>query len=418
MLRTIGEVMPFRRRDMNRTRWAGAALVAAAALAAAACGSSAAPSQTTGLSPSSPPPPTATLPATTAPPRLAAVDVHLVKVASIVQPLAMAVISGDPTLYVAEQTGLIVAVRKGKVDPVPVLDMIGLVSSGNEQGLLGLAFSLSGRFLYVNYTDTNGNTHVTEFAMKNGRADPSSRRDVLFVNQPFANHNGGNLVFGPDGYLYIGLGDGGSAGDPFGNGQSLSTLLGKMLRISPRPSGSHPYGIPRDNPFVGRRGARPEIWAFGLRNPWRYSFDLLTGDMWIGDVGQNSWEEVDEQPSGTAGGRNYGWNRMEANHRFAGSPPPGAVAPVFEYSHDGGGCAVTGGYVYRGRAIPDLLGAYIFGDFCLGRLEGLRLRGGRVVDQAFLGPSVSSLSSFGQDDQGELYVMSLGGGLYRLVPGR
>jgi glucose/arabinose dehydrogenase len=347
------------------------------------------------------------------------VSVHLAKIASLEEPVAMAVRRGDPAHYVAEKKGLVIAVRGGKVDPTPVLDITQLVSQGNEQGLLGLAFAPNGRFIYVNFTDTSGDTHVSEFVMQDGRADPSSRRDVLFVDQPFANHNGGNLAFGPDGYLYIGLGDGGSAGDPYGNGQALSTLLGKMLRISPRPSGNRPYGIPRDNPLVGRRGVRPEIWAFGLRNPWRYSFDRLTGDLWIGDVGQNSWEEVDMQASGSAGGYNYGWNRMEARHPFSGAgPPKGAVPPVFEYSHSGGGCAVTGGYVYRGSAIPDLYGAYVFGDFCLGKLEALRLRSTKVNDQAFLGPSVPSLSSFGQDAKGELYVMSLDGGLYELMPGR
>jgi glucose/arabinose dehydrogenase len=226
-----------------------------------------------------------------------------------------------------------------------------------------------GTFIYVNYTDVNGDTHVTEFAMKGDRVDVGSRRDVLFVEQPYTNHNGGGLVFGPDGHLYIGLGDGGSGGDPHGNGQSLSTLLGKMLRISPRPSGDRPYTVPTDNPFTDDGDARPEIWAFGLRNPWRFCFDRETGDLWIGDVGQSSWEEVDVQPADSRGGENFGWNVMEGGHEYGDAlRTPDMVPPVYEYSHDDGGCALTGGYVYRGRAIPALQGAYVFGDFCGGRL--------------------------------------------------
>lgn len=330
----------------------------------------------------------------------------------------MAVRAGDPALYVAEKTGTVVAIRGGIVDPAPVLDLTDQISLGGEQGLLGLAFAPSGRYLYVNYTDTNGDTHVTGYTMRGERADPATRRDVLFVEQPYANHNGGNLAFGPDGYLYIGLGDGGSGGDPQGNGQSLSTLLGKMLRIDPRPSGERPYGIPPDNPFVDRPDVRPEIWAYGLRNPWRYSFDRETGDLWIGDVGQSAWEEVDFQPSGSPGGENYGWNRMEGDHAYDGADPPAeAVRPLFEYSHDGGGCTVAGGYVYRGESIPDLVGAYLFADFCIGALEAIRMHDGRMIDHLVLGPVVPNVSSFGEDARGELYAMSLGGGVYRLAPG-
>lgn len=344
--------------------------------------------------------------------------VRLVQVATLEQPLELAVRRNDPALYVAEKTGRVVAIRDGTVDPNPVLDLSGEVSLGGEQGLLGLAFSPDGRFLYVDYTDRRGDTHVTEFAMSSdGSADMTSRRDVLFVRQPYANHNGGELVFGPDGYLYIGLGDGGSAGDPQGNGQSLSTLLGKILRISPRPAGGRPYGIPPDNPFVDRAGARPEIWAYGLRNPWRFSFDRRTGDLWIGDVGQAAWEEVDRQPAGSAGGENYGWNLMEGAHPFNGATPPAdAVPPVYEYGHTDGRCVVTGGYVYRGQAIPGLVGAYVFADFCTGKLEAIRVRDGRVAGHAFLGAAAPSLSSFGEDASGELYALSLSGGLYRLAP--
>jgi glucose/arabinose dehydrogenase len=342
---------------------------------------------------------------------------RLVQVAALEQPLGLAVRKGDPTLYVAQKTGQVVAIRGGRVDPSPVVDLSGEVSLGGEQGLLGLAFSPSGQELYVNYTDAGGDTHVTGFLMRGRRADPATRRDILVVDQPYANHNGGNLVFGPDGFLYVGLGDGGSGGDPHGNGQSLGTLLGKMLRIDPRLSDGAPYRIPSDNPFVGRQEARPAIWAYGLRNPWRYSFDRLTGDLWIGDVGQNAWEEVDRQPAGSSGGENYGWNLVEGRHAFAGDAPAGAVPPVFEYSQDGGGCTVIGGYIYRGESIPELYGAYVFGDLCLGRIEALRVQGGRVVSHRALGPVVPNLSSFGEDARGELYAMSLGGALYRLTPG-
>jgi glucose/arabinose dehydrogenase len=235
------------------------------------------------------------------------------------------------------------------------------------------------------------------------------------VDQPYSNHNGGNLAFGPDGYLYIGLGDGGSGGDPHGNGQSLTTLLGKMLRIDPTLLEDRPYAIPSDNPFVGREGARPEIWAYGLRNPWRYSFDRATGDLWIADVGQSAWEEIDVQSSGSDGGENYGWNRMEGDHPFEGDAPADVVRPVFEYSHDDGGCTVTGGYVYRGRAIPALARAYLFADFCLGRLEAIRLQDGGGAEHRILGPVVRNVSSFGEDARGELYVLSLEGTVSRIA---
>jgi glucose/arabinose dehydrogenase len=346
---------------------------------------------------------------------LARARVELRQIAFLQQPLALAVRRDDPTLYIAEKIGRVVALREQNAEPDLVLDLTGEVSQGSEQGLLGLVFSPDGRFLYVNYTDTAGHTHVTEFGFDDSGVDLGSRRDVLFVEQPFSNHNGGNLAFGPDGYLYVGLGDGGSAGDPMANGQSLSTLLGKMLRISPRPSGGDPYEIPPDNPFVGRDGARPEIWAFGLRNPWRYSFDRETGDLWIGDVGQGSREEIDLEPAGSRGGLNFGWDLLEGTLSFEGAEaPPNAVAPVFEYP-TADGCAVTGGYVYRGEEIPDLVGAYVFGDFCNGRLEAFVVRNGRAAQHRELGLVVENLASFGEDAAGELYVLSLSGNVYRIV---
>jgi glucose/arabinose dehydrogenase len=341
--------------------------------------------------------------------------VRLVPVASVEQPLALAVRPSDPSLYVAEKTGRVVAIRDGVVDPTPVLDLSDEVSLGAEQGLLGLAFSPDGSFLYVDFTDLHGDTHVEEFTMLGDRADVATRRRVLFVRQPFSNHNGGNLVFGPDDMLYVGLGDGGSGGDPLGNGQSLSTLLGKILRIDPRAG--RPYAIPPDNPFLGRPDVRPEIWALGLRNPWRFSFDGRNGDLWIGDVGQSSWEEIDVQPAGSAGGLDFGWNLMEGDHPYAGaSPTTDLVPPIYEYSHAAGACAVTGGYVYRGRSIPALTGAYVFGDFCLGRLEALRVGPGGTVQHWLLGPVLPNLASFGEDDRGELYALSLTDGVFRLAP--
>jgi glucose/arabinose dehydrogenase len=341
--------------------------------------------------------------------------VRLVQVAALQQPLATALRPGEQTLYVAEQTGRVRAIRDGRVDPDPVLDVSGEIVAGGEQGLLGLAFSPDGRYLYVDFTDKAGDTHVTEFAMRGRRADPRSERLVLRVDQPFANHNGGQLAFGPDRRLYVALGDGGSAGDPMGNGQSLGTLLGKILRVDPRPGGGRPYRIPTGNPFAGRAGARPEIWDYGLRNPWRFSFDTATGDLWIGDVGQNAWEEVDHEPA-RSGGRNYGWDRLEGTHRYEGDRPAGAVDPVAEYPHANGACTVIGGTVYRGRDLPGLRGAYLYGDYCAGWVKAARWSGGRVAEQRDLGVNVPALSSFGVGPDGEVYALSLNGPVYRLAP--
>ena len=353
----------------------------------------------------------------TDPPELEEARVELRRIATLEEPLALAVRRGDDALYVAEKTGRVVALRDDPAKPAAVLDLRAEVSLGGEQGLLGLAFSPDGRFLYVNFTDVAGHSHVTEFRFRDGIADLASRREVLVVEQPFSNHNGGNLLFGPDGYLYVGLGDGGSAGDPMGNAQALGSLLGKMLRISPRPSGDDPYGIPPDNPFVDRDGARPEIWALGLRNPWRYSFDRETGDLWIGDVGQNAREEIDVLPADARAGANLGWDRLEGSLPFEGDAPADAVPPVFEYAN-GPGCAVTGGYVYRGSAIPDLVGSYVFADFCVGEIEAFRLRDGEAKQHRDLGLTVGGLASFGEDADGELYVLSLSGPVFQVVPVR
>lgn len=360
------------------------------------------------------------LPATTVVPApalpLEGLGLRMAPVATLDQPVAMAVRGGDSALYIAEKTGRVRAVRSGRVDPTPVLDLSGAVSNGYEQGLLGLTFSPDGGRLYVDYTDRDGDTRVVEFDFSSGRADPASRRELLFVEQPYANHNGGQVSFGPDGHLYVAMGDGGSGGDPANNAQNLAVLLGKILRLDPRPGEGRPYSIPNDNPFVSDRGARPEVWAFGLRNPWRFSFDRATGDLWIGDVGQNRYEEVNFVTSSGAPGANYGWNRLEGLNPFEGEPPARHVPPIHEYRLTGVSCAVTGGYVYRGSRIPGLVGTYLFADFCDGQVIGIRQQAGEAVAVRPLGISAPQLTSFGEDLTGELYALSLSGGLFRVEP--
>jgi glucose/arabinose dehydrogenase len=346
---------------------------------------------------------------------LAGAHLRLSEVATASSPTGMAVRNGDSAIYFIEQGGRVRRFHDGQLDGQPVLDISQMLKSGGEQGLLGIAFSPDGGYMYLDYTDTDGNTRIVEYAVRGG-VDQSSRRELLFVKQPYSNHNGGQLAFGPDGDLYIGLGDGGSEGDPHDNGQSLRTLLGKILRISPRPAGGKPYGIPPGNPFAGRSEALPEIWAYGLRNPWRFSFDSATGDLWIGDVGQDSWEEIDRQPAGGGGGQNYGWNRLEGTHPYHGQAPSGAVPPVVEYSHDGGACSVTGGYVYRGSTLPELRGSYLYGDYCAGWLAAVATSGDNVSQPRQLGVRVPQLSSFGVDQAGAIYALSLDGPIYRLVP--
>jgi glucose/arabinose dehydrogenase len=329
---------------------------------------------------------------------------------------------GSGRLFVVEKAGTIRIVRGGALAPQPFLDITALVgSNGSEQGLLGLAFHpqyrTNGQF-YVNYTDKRGNTVVSRYKVSDQpeRADAASASLILGVDQPYPNHNGGNLVFGPDGYLYIGLGDGGSAGDPHGNGQNPNALLGKMLRID--VDHGAPYAIPPDNPFVGRSGYRPEVWALGLRNPWRYSFDRATGNLYIADVGQNVWEEVDFQPAGSRGGENYGWNKTEGAHCYpprAKCDPAAFVLPIGEYSHDKG-WSITGGQVYRGAAQPALTGAYFFADYCSGQFWSLHRGGdGAWVQTELLKTSVQ-VSSFGEDEAGEIYVAGLADGrIYHLA---
>ncbi|MGI9034221.1 MAG: PQQ-dependent sugar dehydrogenase [Acidimicrobiales bacterium] len=357
----------------------------------------------------------------TASPDLGAAKLRLAEVANITGAIALAVRPGDDALYVAQKTGQVRRVSHGQaggdsVDPGTVLDLSSQVSRGFEQGLLGLVFSPDGAKLYVDYTDTVGNTQVVEYAFAGGRADGSSRRVVLSVEQPFANHNGGEVAFGPDGKLYVGLGDGGSEEDPNNIGQNLGTLLAKILRIDPAPPAQDPkgYTVPADNPFVNRPGAVPETFAWGLRNPWRFTWDRQTKDLWIADVGQNTYEEVDFQAAGSPAGANFGWSGMEASHPFHGGNPPGGVLPITEYSHAGGNCSITGGYVYRGSRIPALRGAYVYGDYCSAKVWGLVQSGGKVVDQRQLDVGGNhSIYSFGEDAAGELYLLSADG-LFRI----
>ncbi|HEX5614917.1 MAG TPA: PQQ-dependent sugar dehydrogenase [Acidimicrobiia bacterium] len=356
---------------------------------------------------------------TSVPAGLAEVSVAVERVASgLERPIAFAVRAGDPALYIAEQPGRVRRAHDGTVDPEPVLDLTGdITDAGNEQGLLGLAFSPAGDRLYLDFTDTAGDTRVQEFAVRDdGSVDPSTRRELLTVAQPFSNHNGGHLAFGPDGMLYIALGDGGSGGDPQGNAQDLSTLLGKILRIDPTPGDGAAYTIPADNPFVGTAGARGEIWMYGLRNPWRFSFDRATGDLWIGDVGQNAWEEIDFAADGDQAGVNWGWNAREGAHYYLDVDALDPRDPIYEYDHDNGR-AVTGGFVYRGAAIPALRGVYVFADFAAGALIGLVERDGQLVDQRPLGVEVAEVASFGEDAAGELYVVSRAGDVFRLIAG-
>ena len=338
---------------------------------------------------------------------------------------------GSRWLYVVEQDGFVRIFRGGELRARPFLDVSDRTEGGGEQGLLGLAFHPSyatNRRLFVNYTDLNGDTVVAEF--RRTRRHPllvrrRSERVLLRVDQPFPNHNGGALAFGPDGMLYVALGDGGSAGDPQNNGQRKDTLLGKVLRIDVSSRDSA-YEVPDDNPFAGDPTARSEIWDYGLRNPWRISFDRATGALWIADVGQGEWEEVDREPAGSPGGFNYGWRVKEGRDCYPAGEDCDVVGgaleemtdPLAVYSHDDG-CSITGGYVYRGRAFPDLAGNYFFGDYCSGRVWAVAAGGPDRQEPVELLDTELSISSFGEDDRGELYVTDLaGGGLYRLRAAR
>ena len=332
---------------------------------------------------------------------------RIVRVASGLQdPLYVTGIPSEPgRLYVVEQPGRIVVLDRGRLRAEPFLDIRGLVRSGGEQGLLSVAFApdyAKSRRFYVDYTDTNGDTRVVEYQSDGTRAIPSSARQLLFVKQPYPNHNGGQLEFGPaDGKLWVGMGDGGSGGDPENRAQNPRSQLGKLLKIDPA-------------------SGRVTMAALGLRNPWRFTFDRTTRDLWIGDVGQNEWEEIDYLPRRlVARTMNYGWRVWEGRTRFTGNQLPTRVGtlrfPITVYRHTGGNCSVTGGYVYRGRAVPAARGRYFYGDYCSGNVWSLRQRNGKAVSVRREPFRVSSLSSFGQDANGELYLVSLEGSIYRLA---
>ena len=354
-------------------------------------------------------------------------------------------------LYIVEQAGLIKIINDGKKLSRPFFDINKRVVNpnrpGDERGLLGFAFhpnhTNNGKF-YINYMDNDGNTIISEFSTNSElRADHKSERIILKLKQPYGNHNGGDIQFGPDGYLYISIGDGGKAGDPLNAGQDLSSLFGKIIRIDIEQK---PYGIPKSNPFFGQKDKREEIWAWGLRNVWRFSFDKQTGDKYLADVGQNKWEEVNFEPASSKGGLNYGWRIMEANHCYdpkENCPTEGLIKPIIEYPNDANhpafafriieelsfsetdveGCSVTGGYVYRGQKIKSMQGQYIFGDYCSGNIWTLKVVNGKAINfknrteeiNIGGGEFTTYISSFGQDSDGEIYIIDYNGGIYKLI---
>ncbi len=369
-------------------------------------------------------PPPETAPSETAPPEtvaaevpanLAEVRVALREVARVDQPLTMIPRPGDPLLYIGERPGRVVT-----LDPTtgaigePLLDWSSEISTDGERGLLGIAFSPAGDLLYLSWTDLDGATRISEVAMTTaGTVDQASRREIFQLEQPFSNHNGGQIVIGPDRLLYLALGDGGAGGDPLKAGQDLGTPLGSIIRIDPTvtDAATHgTYGIPPDNPWG------TELYVIGLRNPWRFSFDRVTDDLWIGDVGQGEWEEIDFLPAGSIAGANLGWSLQEGFHDFDGPPPPDNVAPFAEYGHDVG-VSITGGYRYRGSAIPNLVGAYVFGDFSTAQVWAIAVGAPDAsIESLDVGVGENSLASFAEDADGELYVLSLEGSISRIEP--
>lgn len=325
---------------------------------------------------------------------------------------------GDSRLFIVEQPGRIRIVQNGQLLPTPFLDIISRVGSGGERGMLSLAFhpqySTNG-FLYVYFTATNGEIRIERFTATGNTANPSTSKLILSVPHPRGNHNGGLAMFGPDGMLYLGLGDGGGGGDPDLNGQNENTLLGALLRID--VNSGDPYGIPAGNPFIGRNDARPEIWATGLRNPWRFAFDAQGGNLYIADVGQGELEEVNVVGA-TRAGVNYGWNIMEGTSCYNASTcnKQGLELPVLEYRHLGNACSVTGGFVYRGTAIPEIAGHYFYGDYCAGFVKSFKFQNGSATEErTWEFGNIGNVLSFGQDSAGELYITSGNGTVYRIA---
>jgi glucose/arabinose dehydrogenase len=335
-------------------------------------------------------------------------------------PLYLTAPPGDTRQFIVEQRGTIRVVKDGQLLATPYLDIRGKLTSGGERGLLGLAFHprfWQNGFFYINYTDLNGDTKIERYRATplSDVADANSATLVLAILQPFSNHNGGMLLFGPDNMLWIGTGDGGSGGDPLGNGQKLTALLGKMLRID--VDAASPFGIPANNPFASHPTNRHEIWGIGLRNPWRYAFDGQTGLLYVADVGQGQWEEVHVVPADRPF-VNYGWNIMEGNHCFSSSScsQAGLDVPALEYSHSDG-CSITGGFVYRGDAIPGIRGHYFYSDFCTGFLRSFRYANGAATEQKTWNVgALGNVMSFGEDAAGELYVLSANGTAYKITP--
>ena len=349
---------------------------------------------------------------------LADIELTLTEVAEADGPSTFAARAGTDTLYIGEIEGRVRPLSGGDLGE-PVLDISDDVVAGGEQGLLGLAFSPDGDTLYVSYSlAPDGDSRVDAYTMAGDEVDSGSRRELLAVEQPYGNHNGGHLAIGPDGHLYIGLGDGGSGGDPEDRAENPGTLLGKLLRIDVLGT-DEGYRVPSDNPFVARDGYRPEILHLGLRNPWRTSLDAVTGDLWIADVGQSNWEEINVARAGAAG-LDFGWNTLEGTHCFepsSGCDTTGKTAPVAEYPH-ALGCSVTGGYVYRGAAIAGLQDAYLFGDYCSGRLWAIDAGMDAPQAPVILLETGRTIGSFGQDADAELYLLDIAGGeLLRIVAG-
>jgi glucose/arabinose dehydrogenase len=348
----------------------------------------------------------------------------VVVVSGLSAPMFVTAPAGDARLFVVERAGRIRIVQNGAIAPVPFLDISPRVSTAGEGGLLSMAFDplfAVNRFFYVYFTDPSGDIAVERFQVSLGDpniAEPAPLRIITITHRAFSNHKGGLVAFGPDGFLYLATGDGGGAGDPLNSGQNLNSLLGKLLRIDvSNASLAVPYTIPASNPFVGQAGRRGEIWAFGLRNPWRYAFDAPTGLLYIGDVGQNRIEEVDVAPA-TSAALNYGWNITEGSLCFPADPcdRTGITLPVLEYGHGaGGGCSITGGFVYRGSAFPELQGRYFYSDFCSGFLRSFVHSGGAATDQREFIANMGDVVSFGEDGQKELYVVTTAGQVLRIV---